>query len=64
MRSHAYRPERLLKPLASHLARRDNRIAGLHVYTFNDVERAERWRATRRSHASPATTSSGRRRLG
>jgi hypothetical protein len=39
-----YRPERLLKRLAPHLARPDNRIAGLHLYTFNEIERAERWR--------------------
>jgi methylenetetrahydrofolate reductase (NADH) len=44
MRAHAYRPERLLKRLAPHLAHPDNRIAGLHVYTFNEIERAERWR--------------------
>jgi methylenetetrahydrofolate reductase (NADH) len=43
MRPHAYRPERLLKRLAPHLApaRQPDR---LHVYTFNDNERAERWR--------------------
>jgi methylenetetrahydrofolate reductase (NADPH) len=40
---HAYRPERLLERLAPHLARPDNLIAGLHVYTFNEIERAERW---------------------
>jgi methylenetetrahydrofolate reductase (NADPH) len=44
MRPHAYRPERLLERLAPRLARPDNGIAGLHVYTFNDIERAERWR--------------------
>jgi methylenetetrahydrofolate reductase (NADPH) len=41
---HAYRPDSLLERLAPHLARPDNRIAGLHVYTFNEIERAERWR--------------------
>jgi methylenetetrahydrofolate reductase (NADPH) len=41
---HAYRPERLLERLAPHLARPDNRVSGLHVYTFNEIERAERWR--------------------
>jgi len=44
MRLHGYRPERLLKRLAPHLARPDNRIAGLHLYTFNEIERAEGWR--------------------
>jgi methylenetetrahydrofolate reductase (NADPH) len=40
----AYRPDSLLERLAPHLARPDNRIAGLHLYTFNEIERAERWR--------------------
>ena len=40
----AYRPERLLERLAAHLGRPDNRIAGLHLFTFNEIERAERWR--------------------
>jgi methylenetetrahydrofolate reductase (NADPH) len=40
----AYSPDALLERLAPHLARPDNRIAGLHVYTFNEIERAERWR--------------------
>ena len=40
----AYRPERLLERLSSHLGRPDNRIAGLHVFTFNEIERTERWR--------------------
>jgi methylenetetrahydrofolate reductase (NADPH) len=41
---HAYRPERLLERLAPHLTRPDNRIAGLHLFTFNEIDRAERWR--------------------
>jgi methylenetetrahydrofolate reductase (NADPH) len=41
---HAYRPDSLLERLAPHLARPDNRIAGLHLYTFNELERAEHWR--------------------
>ena len=40
----AYRPERLVARLAPHLGRPDNRIAGLHIFTFNEIERAERWR--------------------
>jgi methylenetetrahydrofolate reductase (NADPH) len=40
----AYRPESLLERLAPDLARPDNRVAGLHLFTFNEVERAERWR--------------------
>jgi methylenetetrahydrofolate reductase (NADPH) len=41
---HAYRPERLLERLAPHLARPDNRVAGLHLFTFNEIDRADRWR--------------------
>ena len=40
----AYRPQSLLERLAPHLARPENRVAGLHVFTFNEIERAERWR--------------------
>ena len=41
---HAYRPERLLERLAPNLARPDNRIAGLHLFTFNELDRTDRWR--------------------
>jgi methylenetetrahydrofolate reductase (NADPH) len=41
---HAYRPERLLDRLSPALADPDNRIAGLHLFTFNELERTERWR--------------------
>jgi methylenetetrahydrofolate reductase (NADH) len=40
----AYRPERLLDRLAPHLGQPDDRVAGLHVFTFDEIERAERWR--------------------
>jgi methylenetetrahydrofolate reductase (NADPH) len=40
----AYRPERLLERLAPHLGRPDDRVAGLHLFTFNELEPAERWR--------------------
>jgi methylenetetrahydrofolate reductase (NADPH) len=40
----AYRPDPLLERLAPHLKRPDNKIAGLHLYTFNELERTERWR--------------------
>jgi methylenetetrahydrofolate reductase (NADPH) len=40
----AYRPERLLEQLAPHVGRPDDRIAGLHLFTFNELEPAERWR--------------------
>ena len=41
----AYRPDPLLERLAPHLARADNRVAGLHVYSFNEIDRTERWRS-------------------
>ena len=40
----AYRPDRLVSALAARLAAPDRGIAGLHVFTFNEVERTERWR--------------------
>jgi methylenetetrahydrofolate reductase (NADPH) len=40
----AYQPHRLLERLAPELAPPDTAIAGLHIYTFNEVEGAARWR--------------------
>jgi methylenetetrahydrofolate reductase (NADPH) len=40
----AYRPERLLERLAPHVGRPDDGVAGLHLFTFNEIEPAERWR--------------------
>jgi methylenetetrahydrofolate reductase (NADPH) len=40
-----YRADRLLEQLVPQLAEPASAIAGLHVYTFNELERAERWRA-------------------
>jgi hypothetical protein len=40
----AYRSERLLERLRPHLADPDNRVAELHLFTFNEIERAEPWR--------------------
>ena len=39
-----FAPTELLTALAPTLARRGARVAGLHVYTFNDVQATERWR--------------------
>ncbi|MBV9311344.1 MAG: methylenetetrahydrofolate reductase [Solirubrobacterales bacterium] len=41
----SYRPEVLLERLAPVLGRADNGIAGLHLYTFNEVAQTEQWRA-------------------
>jgi methylenetetrahydrofolate reductase (NADPH) len=39
-----YTPTRLLSELAGTIADPDARIAGLHIYTFNELEQTERWR--------------------
>jgi methylenetetrahydrofolate reductase (NADH) len=44
MRPRAYRPEQLLERLAVTVAAPDRGVAGLHVFTFNEIERTERWR--------------------
>jgi methylenetetrahydrofolate reductase (NADPH) len=44
IRPRPYRPERLLERLEPDLAREDNEIAGLHLYTFNEVLETENWR--------------------
>jgi methylenetetrahydrofolate reductase (NADPH) len=40
----AYRPERLLDDLAPCLSRPDSGVAGLHLFTFNELAETERWR--------------------
>jgi methylenetetrahydrofolate reductase (NADPH) len=44
LRPGGYRPDRLVEGLAETLADPADRVAGFHVYTFNEVERTERWR--------------------
>lgn len=39
-----YSPSKLLAGLAPHLAPPENRIAGLHLFTFNELAQTERWR--------------------
>ena len=39
-----YNPTKLLNELAPTIAEPEARVAGLHVYTFNEVEQTERWR--------------------
>lgn len=39
-----YRPDRLIAGLVPDLADSPSRVAGLHFFTFNEVERTERWR--------------------
>lgn len=40
----AYQPERLLDRVGSTLAAPESLVAGLHVFTFNQVRQAEEWR--------------------
>jgi methylenetetrahydrofolate reductase (NADPH) len=40
----AYRPTRLLEKLEPELAEPDQNVVGIHVYTFNELARTERWR--------------------
>jgi len=44
LRAGGYRPGRLVEGLAPSLADPTARLAGLHVYTFNELARTERWR--------------------
>jgi methylenetetrahydrofolate reductase (NADPH) len=44
LRAGGYRPGRLVDGLAASLCDPAGGVAGLHVYTFNEVARTERWR--------------------
>jgi methylenetetrahydrofolate reductase (NADPH) len=44
LRPGGYRPGRLVEGLAASLCDPAGGVAGLHVYTFNEVARTERWR--------------------
>jgi methylenetetrahydrofolate reductase (NADPH) len=44
LRAGGDRPGRLVDGLAAGLADPASRLAGLHLYTFNEVARTERWR--------------------
>ena len=44
-----YSPDKLLARLAPVFSDPAARIAGIHVYTFNELERTERWRRRRLS---------------
>jgi methylenetetrahydrofolate reductase (NADPH) len=39
-----YDPGRFVNALSTDIAQADRRIAGLHVFTFNEIEPTERWR--------------------
>jgi methylenetetrahydrofolate reductase (NADPH) len=42
--SRPYQPDDLLAGLQTHLGAPDLNIPGFHLFSFNDVERTERWR--------------------
>lgn len=44
LRPRGYRPEELLERLAPDLGREENAVAGLHLFTFNEVAQTEGWR--------------------
>jgi methylenetetrahydrofolate reductase (NADPH) len=39
-----YSPDKIIKGLAPHFGEPDNHLAGLHVFTFNDLRPTEAWR--------------------
>lgn len=39
-----YRPDRLVTGLGSDIAAGDSAVAGLHFFTFNELDRTEAWR--------------------
>lgn len=48
-----YSPTRLLDALTGVIADPEARVAGLHIYTFNEVEETERWRRQLLARLSP-----------
>jgi methylenetetrahydrofolate reductase (NADPH) len=40
-----YNPARIIKGLAPHIGEPDNTLEGFHVFTFNDLQSTEAWRA-------------------
>jgi methylenetetrahydrofolate reductase (NADPH) len=44
LRPGGYDPERFVRGLLPDLAAGDRKVAGLHFFTFNEIEATERWR--------------------
>lgn len=61
LRARGYRPDALVRGLAEGLREGRCDIEGLHLYTFNQVERSARWAAQARARAEPAARRPGRR---
>lgn len=56
----AYSPDKLIRGLEPALVDPARRVAGFHVFTFNEVEATERWRCDRLEElGAPATLASG-----
>jgi methylenetetrahydrofolate reductase (NADPH) len=49
-----YRPDSLIESLTPDITDPQNRIAGFHVYTFNELEATERWRREALSRFEPS----------
>lgn len=55
----SYGPGALIDGLGPYLARPESKVAGFHIYTFNELEKTERWRqeTLRRLDRGPGATS-------
>lgn len=53
----AYSPDGLLRDLAPALGDLEGKVAGLHVFTFNELEATERWRRERLGQVVPSPAS-------
>ena len=54
LRPGGFNPDSLIEGLGPSLADPDRKIAGFHVFTFNDLADTERWRRARLGAASAA----------
>jgi methylenetetrahydrofolate reductase (NADPH) len=61
LRAGGYRPGRLVDGLAATLCDPSSRVVGLHLYTFNEVARTERWRQQALGRLGAATQEEPRR---
>ena len=54
LRPHGFDPDPLIAGLAPSLADRERKIAGFHIFTFNDLADTEAWRQQRLRELAPA----------
>jgi methylenetetrahydrofolate reductase (NADPH) len=50
-----YRPDRLVRRLAPHIAEPGTNLAGFHLFTFNELAKTESWRRTLLARAGEAS---------